>query len=114
MKGPSLPSESERVERCTYVGIGCLDPEASPMTHTVQFEVSEETLAALRRSPGEYARDLRLAAAAKLFELGRVSQEVAADIAGLSRADFLRALGAFNVSPFQDTPESLEREVGGG
>ena len=61
------------------------------MTHTVRIEVSDETLAALRRDPGEYAQDLRLAAAAKLYELGRVSQEVAADIAGPGREEFLKA-----------------------
>jgi predicted HTH domain antitoxin len=81
------------------------------MTHTVQFEVSEETLAALRRNPDEYAWELRLAAAAKLYEVGRVSQEVAADIAGLRRGDFLKALKAFEVSPFQDTSESLKAEL---
>jgi predicted HTH domain antitoxin len=83
------------------------------MTHTVQFEVSEETLAAMRRSPGEYAQDLRLAAAAKLYELGRVSQEVAADIAGMNRGEFLKAIEAFQVSPFQDTPASLRAELEG-
>ena len=81
------------------------------MTHTVRIEVSDETLAALRRDPGEYAQDLRLAAAAKLYELGRVSQEVAADIAGLGREEFLKALASFEVSPFQDTAESLKDEV---
>ena len=60
------------------------------MMHTLQIEVSDETLAALRRNPAEYASDLRIAAAAKLYEVGRVSQEVAAEIAGLNRADFLR------------------------
>jgi hypothetical protein len=36
---------------------------------------------------------------------------VAADIAGLSRAEFLRALSQFRVSPLQDTPDSLKREL---
>ena len=81
------------------------------MTHTVQIEVTDATLAALRRDPRSYAAELRLAAAAKLYEVGRVSQEVAADIAGLSRAEFLRALSQFRVSPFQDTPDSLKREL---
>jgi hypothetical protein len=34
-----------------------------------------------------------------------------ADIAGLSRAEFLRALSQFGVSPFQDTTDSLKREL---
>ena len=81
------------------------------MVHTVQIEVSDETLAAMRRAPGEYASELRVAAAAKLYELGRVSQEVAAEIAGLGRADFLLALARFEVTPFQDTRESLASEL---
>jgi predicted HTH domain antitoxin len=85
--------------------------ESRRMSRTVQFEVTEETLAALRRSPEEFTRDLRVAAAAKLYELGRVSQEVAADIAGMTRQEFLRALGAVRVSPFQDTAASLTDEL---
>lgn len=81
------------------------------MAHTVQIEVSDETLAAMRRDPDGYASELRLAAAAKLYEVGRVSQEVAAEIAGLSRSDFLTALAQFQVTPFQDTPESLKDEL---
>lgn len=84
------------------------------MVHTVQIEVSDETLAAMRRAPGEYASELRIAAAAKLYELGRVSQEVAAEIAGLNRVELLLALARFQVTPFQDTRESLEAELEGG
>lgn len=81
------------------------------MTHTVQIEVTDETLAALRRDPLGYAVEMRVAAAAKLYEVGRVSQEVAAEIAGLSRAEFLHALAEFRVSPLQDTPDSLKHEL---
>jgi predicted HTH domain antitoxin len=81
------------------------------MVHTVQIKVSDETLAAMRSNPREYASELRLAAAAKLYELGRVSQEVAAEIAGLDRAAFLLTLGQFGVTPFQDTRESLRGEL---
>jgi hypothetical protein len=33
-------------------------------------------------------------------------------LAGLSRADFISALGRFGVSPFQLNPGELAREVG--
>jgi predicted HTH domain antitoxin len=81
------------------------------MTHTVEIEVTDETLAALQRDPRGYAAELRVAAAAKLYEVGRVSQELAAEIAGLSRAEFMRALSQLQVSPFQDTADSLKREL---
>ena len=84
------------------------------MVHTVLIEVTDETLAAMRRDPEGYASELRVAGAAKLYELGRVSQEVAAEVAGLNRAEFLLALSRLQVTPFQDTRESLEDELARG
>lgn len=81
------------------------------MLHKVEIEVSDCTLAALRRSPHDYAAELCLAGAAKLYEVGRVSQELAAEIAGLSRVEFMRAVSRLQVSPFQDTPDSLKVEL---
>jgi predicted HTH domain antitoxin len=81
------------------------------MQRTIPIPVTDEMLAALRHDPATYAAELRLAAAAKLYELGRISQETAAVIAGLSRRDFVLALGSLGVSPFQDTPESLADEL---
>ena len=81
------------------------------MTHTVEIQVSDETLAALQWDPRSYAAELRVAAAAKLYEVGRMSQELAAKIAGLSRAELMRAISEMQVSTFQDTPESLKREL---
>lgn len=76
------------------------------------IDMPEEALAALRTDPEDFARQLRLAAAVKWYELRRVSQERAAKIAGLSRAEFLAALGQFGVSPFQYTAEEALEEAG--
>lgn len=81
------------------------------MTRTVELEVDDEMLAILRLDPEGYVAELRLLAAAKLYEMRRVSQERAAQIAGLTRADFLQALARFEVSPYQDTAESLREEL---
>jgi predicted HTH domain antitoxin len=59
-------------------------------------------------------RELRLAAAIKWYELGEVSQSRAAEIAGVSRQEFLAALGRYRVSPFQYTPEEVIEEAGRG
>jgi predicted HTH domain antitoxin len=40
-----------------------------------------------------------------------VSQSKAAEIAGVSRHEFLEALNRFNVSPFQVTSEELAEEL---
>jgi predicted HTH domain antitoxin len=44
--------------------------------------------------------------------LRRISQERAAEIAGLSRTEFLAALGQFRVSPFQYTADEILEEAG--
>ena len=76
------------------------------------IDMPEEALASLRADPETFARELRLAAAVKWYELRRVSQERAAKIAGLSRTEFLAALAQFGVSPFQYTAEEALEEAG--
>jgi DNA processing protein len=46
----------------------------------------ESAFATLHQEPNEFAQEMRIAAAVKWFELGRISQGRAAEIAGLSRA----------------------------
>lgn len=81
------------------------------MPHTMQLEVDEETLATLRQEPTTYVAELQLAAAAKMYELGRVSQERAAHIANLSRRDFLFALSRYQVTPYQTSIDELKEEL---
>ncbi|MBU2446201.1 MAG: UPF0175 family protein [Bacteroidetes bacterium] len=54
---------------------------------------------------------MRLAAAVKWYELGRLSQSKAAEIAGVSRSRFLDSLKNFSVSPFQETIDELTEEL---
>lgn len=77
------------------------------MSKMLQIEVAEDVLLALQQEPEDLARDMRLAAAAKWYELGRVSQDKAAEIAAMSRADFMVALSRLGVSPFQESPDEI-------
>ena len=78
---------------------------------TIQIQVPEEALISLKLDADSFARELLLLAAAKLFELGRLSSGRAAQLAGISRVEFLMALGRFQVSPFQMTAEELRQDV---
>lgn len=77
----------------------------------IEFDVHEGALASVRQDPATFTRELRIAAAVKWYELGRISQGRAAEIAGLSRVEFIDALGRYGVSPFQETEEELAAAV---
>ena len=78
---------------------------------TVTMELPEGGFSALRRSPDEFAREMRLAAAMLWYSRGEVSQEKAAEIAGLDRADFLAALAEKRIDVFTVDIPSLEEEL---
>ncbi len=74
-------------------------------------ELPQSVFSALRSSPDEFVQEMRLAAAVKWYEMQKVSQSKAAEIAGISRQAFIEALARFQVSPFQVTPEELLQEL---
>ncbi|MFL6259719.1 MAG: UPF0175 family protein [Thermoanaerobaculia bacterium] len=78
---------------------------------TLTIEVPEGALAALRKSPGEVERDVRLAAAIDWFRRGLISQGRAAEIAGIPRADFIDELAARKIDVFQMDFDELKREI---
>ena len=80
---------------------------------TVQltFELPQDVFSVLCQEPAQFLDEMRLAAAVKWYEMGQVSQSKAAELAGVSRAEFLDALTRFDVSPFQVTLEELNKTV---
>lgn len=78
---------------------------------TLTLELPDDVFSALRRSPEEFARELRLAAAIHWYERGQISQEKAAGIAGLDRTDFLKALAREGADAFVVDFGDLDREL---
>lgn len=81
---------------------------------TVSIEFTEGVFSALRRSPSEFGRELRLTAAIFWYQRGDVSQEKGAEIAGLDRVDFIQALARFGVDAIQVGNDDLRDELGRG
>jgi len=77
----------------------------------ITLQLPEEVFSALRRSPQEFAREMRLAAAIHWYERGEISQEKAAEIAGLDRTDLLRALAREQENVFVVNMDGLKREL---
>lgn len=81
---------------------------------TIQLTLPNEIFASLRRSPHELGSELRLAAAVHWYSRGKISQERAAQLAGMDRTDFLLALSREGVDAFVVDLESLRKELADG
>jgi len=77
----------------------------------ITFSVPEEALRALKLPADKCGAELRLAAAAKLYELGRLSSGAAAKLAGIPRTLFLTKLADYGVATFAVSEDELQREL---
>ncbi len=66
---------------------------------------------AVALTPEELAAQVRLMAALKMFELGKLSSGRAAELAGLSRVEFLEMCGRYHVSVFNYGSDELADEL---
>lgn len=74
----------------------------------VVLEIPEKVLLAEKTDETAFARELRMLAAVKLYELGRLSSGRAAELAGMSRVEFLLSLGRYKVFPLQSELTDFE------
>jgi len=77
----------------------------------IVLNLPESSFSALRTTPEEFAREMKHAAVAKWYEMGKISQAKGAEICGVSRAEFLRILGEHQVSILQYDETTLESEL---
>lgn len=77
----------------------------------VTFDFPPTVFSALRKSPDEFAAEMRLAAAIHWYSQGMVSQGKAAEIAGLARGQFLDELFRRKVPAIQASLEEVREEL---
>jgi predicted HTH domain antitoxin len=75
----------------------------------VVLDIPEKILLAEKTDEATFAREMRILAAVKLYELGRLSSGRAAELAGMARVEFLLALGNYKVFPFQAELRDLDQ-----
>lgn len=80
---------------------------------SIEVVLPDDVFLALRKSPQEVARDVRVAAAVGWYAEGLVSQGKAAELAGLSRPEFLDELARRRVPVIQMTVEELKADLAG-
>jgi len=81
---------------------------------TVTLELEEDVLSATRCSPKEFTHEMKLAAAMTWYHEGRISQEMAANMCGLDRIDFLLELARHGVDSFRVDFSDLDEELSRG
>ena len=80
---------------------------------TISFDFEPSAFGALRLAPNEFAHEMRIAAAVQWYAQGIVSQGKAAELAKLTRTDFLDELYRRKVPACQVTPDELADEIHG-
>ena len=66
---------------------------------------------AVHMTKNEMEQHIRLMAALKMFELGKISSGKAAELAGLSRGEFIESCSRYQVSLFNYPLEQIEEEI---
>lgn len=82
--------------------------------HKITLSLPEEILSALNLPLESLENEMRLAAAIKFYELGRLSSGMAAKFAGTSRVVFLSKLADYDVDTFRLTEAELLEDLTNG
>ena len=78
---------------------------------TLTMLLPDEASLALKVPSGALGEEIRLAAAMKLFEIGRLSSGAAAALAGVPKPIFLSKLGNYGVPAFSLNEQELAEDI---
>lgn len=77
----------------------------------ILLDIPDDSLVSLKLAGPAAGAEIRLAAAMKLYELGKLSSGAAARLAGIPRVVFLGKLADYGVDTFRQSAAELERET---
>lgn len=77
----------------------------------IVVDVPQNVLDALHRVPEDFAQEAKLAMAAKLFEMKRLSSGMAAQLIGMDRLTFLAQLPRLGVAAIDLADDELAEDV---
>ena len=73
----------------------------------LKLDIPDDVISALDLDNDQFAEEMRLAAAIKLYELRKLSSGAAAQLAGIPRAEFSARLVDYNVASFRMTGDEI-------
>jgi len=76
------------------------------------IDVPDEAFSALRETPERFVAELRFAAAVQWYHEGRISGSKAAQIAGMTRLEFLDELARRKLDVIKVDLDQLRQEIG--
>jgi predicted HTH domain antitoxin len=77
----------------------------------IQLAVPDELTLVLQAEQAKLAAEVSMAAAVKLYELGKLSAGAAAELAGIPKPLFLSRLADYGVPTFDLTEEELREDL---
>jgi predicted HTH domain antitoxin len=80
------------------------------MEKQIAISYPESLAFSLKMRSYEFEHEIKTISLVKLYELGKISSGIAANVLGISRLEFLKMLSFYNVSCFSVTNDELDTD----